>query len=168
MDKLRTLFGINRPVSSLSPERQESNVATSNQPFSTSLSDDSSPSNTAMATSGPMCFRIANIPSTWSQDDLLNSLKKIDSSLDSNGYELSLFPACQGSSQTALLNFDSCTEYFQRLKPNDFNNLKVPNGAGMVWLTIDCHFYDLTPLNSPGEKTIAELASPWTVILPSC
>jgi predicted Zn-ribbon and HTH transcriptional regulator len=115
-----------------------------------------------------MCFRIANIPSTWNQDDLLNSLKKIDPSLDSNGYELSLFPACQGSSQTALLNFDRCTECFQRLKPNDFNNVKVSNGPGMVWLTIDCHFYDLTPLNSPGEEVIAESASSWTVILSSC
>ncbi|KAF8536358.1 hypothetical protein BDD12DRAFT_290351 [Trichophaea hybrida] len=107
----------------------------------------------------PKCFRIANVPPTWSRDDLLDSLRKIDSSLarrDSHEYQLSLYPACYGSTQTALLNLCTCSEYFQQLKPNDFNYVKTSSGTQLV---IDSHFYDLTPLNSPGDYVVADVVA---------
>ncbi|KAF8545022.1 hypothetical protein BDD12DRAFT_800667 [Trichophaea hybrida] len=54
--------------------------------------------------------------------------------------------ACFGSTQTALLNLDICTEYFQRLKPDESKHEEASDGA---LLTIDSHFSDLTPLNIP-------------------
>jgi len=105
----------------------------------------------------PKCFRIANVPFTWRRDDLLNSLQKIDPSLerkDLHELQLSLYPACFGSTQTALLNLRPCTEYFQQLKSDDFNYVSTSGGTDLV---IDSHFYDLTPLNTPGKKVDAEL-----------
>jgi len=121
-----------------------------------------------MSKSKSKCFRIANVPSTWSYDHLLNSLRKIDPSLeqkDKYEYQLTLYPACYGSTQTALLNLHTCTEYFQKLKPDDFNFVSTP---GRVDLVIDSHFYDLTPLNSPGDEVVAELVLPCVALPCSC
>jgi hypothetical protein len=76
---------------------------------------------------------------------------------DKHEYQLSLYPACNGSTQTALLNLNTSTEYFQQLKPDDFNYVST---AGGVDLVIDSHFYDLTPLNSPRDEVVAELVLP--------
>jgi len=104
----------------------------------------------------PKCFRIANVPSTWREDGLLQALQKIDHSLGRQGahkYQLSLYPACYGLTQTALLNLCPSTEYFQQLNANDFNYVRTPDGVDLV---IDSHFYDLTPLNSSGDEAVAE------------
>jgi hypothetical protein len=169
MDKVRALLGISRPSSPTQSERRESNVArstyaalaaSSKQNFSTSNSDDSGPSKTRMATPGPKCFRIANVPLDWTQETLLQCLTKIDPSLERcDRPELSLYPACYGPTQTALLNLRTCTDYFQQLKPNDFNHVLIPNTVEREFLVIDSHFYDLTPLNSPVEGVAAELVS---------
>ncbi|KAF8538592.1 hypothetical protein BDD12DRAFT_884762 [Trichophaea hybrida] len=168
MDKLRALLGISRPSSPIPTERQESNVVgstysthvtTSTQDLSTFRIHDSGPSNIPMANPGPKCFRISNVPSTWSKDDLLNSLKEIDPSLErisSNEYQLSLFPACHGSSKTAILNFETCTKYFQKLKTDDFNYQRTSDGS---FLVIDSHFHDLTPLSSPEGKIVADVVA---------
>ena len=99
----------------------------------------------------PICFRIANIPSDWSNEKLLTVLLKIDPSLEITS-PLSLYPACCGTTMTALLNLATGTEYFQSLKPNDYNYVKITGGH----LVIDSHFYDLTPLNDPKEDIVAE------------
>jgi hypothetical protein len=100
----------------------------------------------------PMCFRIANVPSTWNKERLLTALLTVDPSLDKTS-QLSLYPACCGSTLTALLNQATCTEYFQRLKPNEYNYMKTSDGTHLV---IDSHFYDLTPLNNPKGGIVAE------------
>jgi len=165
MDKLRSLLGISRPSSPTPTEQRESNLAgstdnirttASTQAFFTSGSGDSGSSSIPMANPRPKCFRIGNIPSTWSEDNLLNSLKEIDPSLDrirSNEYQLSLFPACQGTSKTAVLNLKTCTPYFEQLEPNDSNYRETSDGT---FLVIDSHFHDLTPMNSPEGEIVAE------------
>jgi hypothetical protein len=128
----------------------------STQGILTSRSGASGPSNIPMANPRPKCFRIGNVPSTWSEDNLLNSLKEIDPSLEcirSNEYQLSLFPACQGTSKTAVLNLKTSTPYFEQLEPNDSSYYKTSDGA---FLVIDSHFHDLTPMNSPEGEIIAE------------
>jgi hypothetical protein len=98
-----------------------------------------------------MCFRIANVPCTWSKERLITALLTVDPSLDKTS-QLSLYPACCGTTQTALLNQATCTEYFQTLKPNKYNYVKTSDGI----LVIDSHFYDLTPLNNPKGEIVAE------------
>jgi len=103
----------------------------------------------------PKCFRIANVPSSWSKDTLLTTLKWIDPFLADQNVKLSLYPACSYSIQTqvALINLRRCTEYFRLLKSDRFNYEELSDGTLLV---IDSHFYDLTPLNSPEGDIVAE------------
>lgn len=102
--------------------------------------------------STPKCFRISNVPSDWNKEKLVDALRTINRFLDQN-LELSLYPACCGPTQTALLNLSTCTEYFQDLKPNEFNYVNTIEG---LLLVIDSHFYNLTPLNTPEDNIVAE------------
>ena len=107
----------------------------------------------------PKCFRISGIPQNWSKDDLLFGLLAIDPALEGQTYELSLFPACCGPTQTALLCLDICTEYFRLIGSTESRHERISgqeNGP-RVLLVIDCHFNDLTPLNDPGDEILAEL-----------
>jgi hypothetical protein len=63
--------------------------------------------------------------------------------------------------QTALLNLDGCTEYFQRPRPDVLNYVKIPSETSQ--LVIGSYFYDLTPLNSPGGNIVAGLVAPYIV-----
>jgi hypothetical protein len=82
---------------------------------------------------------------------LLKSLKQIDPYLEQKP-QLSLYPACCGPTQTALLNLQACSAYFQNLKSNDFNYVTFKE----TLLVIDSHFFDLTPLNTPEGEIYAE------------
>jgi hypothetical protein len=106
----------------------------------------------------PKCFRISGVPPNWSKGDLLAALQDIDPSLNGQNHQLSLYLACCGPTQTALLYLYTCTKYFQNLKPNEDNYAKTNkvNGTDVV-LVLDCHFYDLTPLNNPKSEIVAEL-----------
>jgi len=109
--------------------------------------------------SAPMCFRIAGVPLDWTDEELLRALQEFDPSLRSrNAIELSLYPACFGSTQTALLNLRHFGDYFQNFPPNEprYERIARPNEP-LSWVTIDSHFYDLTPLNNPEADVIAEL-----------
>jgi hypothetical protein len=110
----------------------------------------------------PRCFRISSVPLNWSKDDLLVGLQAIDPFLKSQPHQLSLFPACCGPTQTALLCLDICTEYFRHLNPNESRYEWVPGKGARpkVLLMLDCHFYDLTPLNNPGDEITAESVEP--------
>ena len=120
------------------------------------------PDSYAIATlsSRTKCFRVSGIPQDWEEDDLLGALQTIDPDLRrQEGLQLSLYPACCGSSQTALLELDT-TEYFQSLGPNESTYKRAfPAGRTEAVLTIDSHLYDLTPLNTPDEQIIAELVA---------
>jgi hypothetical protein len=104
------------------------------------------------------CFRISGVPQDWKEDDLLGAFQNIDPDLQNQEPQLSLYPACCGSSQTALLELDT-TEYFQSLGPNEsYERVSLASKTEAV-LTIDSHFYDLTPLNTPDKQIIAEFVA---------
>jgi len=106
------------------------------------------------STQGPKCFRISGIPPCWSEDDLLNALHTIDPSLTRQNCRSSVYPGCSDATQTALLNLVSSTEHLERHK-----HLQVPQSDNRIGalLTIDSHFYNLTPLNVPKGEVVAEL-----------
>jgi hypothetical protein len=114
----------------------------------------------------PKCFRIANVPLTWSKKNVYRVLHNADRSLKDHKHQLSLFPACSGATQTALLNFEICTKFFRRILLNRHHYLKVlaTSTSAEVRLVIDCHFHDLTPLNTPEGKIVAELVLPSATI----
>ena len=97
------------------------------------------------------CFRISSVPRTWKKRELLKVLKSSNDSLDltTGQYQLSLYPACSGSSQTALLSI-----------PGNLWNLERHGRKLIVMehsdLVMDRHFYGLTPLNNPGGEIVAE------------
>jgi hypothetical protein len=104
----------------------------------------------------PKCFRISNVPLTWDEACLFDYLKSVDESLDrlaTDDYRLSLYPACCGSSQVALLNFTNCPIYFRRLHPGQDHSVQRKDSD----IVLDSHFYGLTPLNIPEGDIVAEL-----------
>jgi len=104
----------------------------------------------------PMCFRISNVPRMWSEDELLQVFQSFDDSLDlaTGQYRLSLYPACCGPSQTALLNLQ-CPGNSWDLKPNKDQLI----GRGDLDLVMDRHFYGLTPLNTPEGEIVADVVA---------
>jgi hypothetical protein len=129
-----------------------------NSPLTAARAD---PNSYAIATpnSRTKCFRISGIPQDWEEDDLLGALQTIDPELQNQKSQLSLYPACSGSSQTALLELDP-TKYFQNLRLNESTYTSIfPGSKTEAVLTIDSHFYGLTPLNTPNKQIIAELVA---------
>jgi hypothetical protein len=123
--------------------------------------DRADPNSYAIATpsSRTKCFRISGIPQDWKEDDLLGALRTIDPDLRNQESQLSLYPACCSSSQTALLELDT-TKYFESLGPNGSYERVSPPSKTEAVLTVDSDFYGLTPLNTPDKQIIAELAAP--------
>jgi hypothetical protein len=120
------------------------------------ISSDAAANNTAASNNAkpaPKCFRIANVPAGWDAEKLLGTLQLVDPFLADQQPQLSLFPACSSTTQTALINLYPCTGYFQSLKPNDDNYLHTSDGTLLV---IDYHFHHLTPLNAPESQIVAE------------
>jgi len=137
---------------------KRTNIA-DNGPPTTARAD---PNSYAIATlySRTKCFRISGIPQDWKEDSLLGALQTIDPDLQNQKSQLSLYPACCGSSQTALLELDP-TKYFHSLGPNESTYERVfpTSKTQAVILTIDSHFYGLTPLNTPDKQITAELVA---------
>ena len=134
------------------PNYKRTNIADSDPPSADAKSYASS-----IATK-TKCFRISGIPQDWKEHDLLGALQNIDPDLRNQKSQLSLYPACCGSSQTALLELDP-TKYFQSLGPNESYHPVSPPSKTEAVLTIDSDFYGLTPLNTPDKRIIAELAA---------
>jgi hypothetical protein len=117
-----------------------------------SSSLDSDPSTVHMGIAGSTCFRITNVPQEWNRKKLLDALMEVDPVLQHLNFQISLYPCVDSSqTQTALLNLETCTEYF--VKSDHSNYLTMSNGTLLVF---DSHFYDLTPLNSPEGEIVAE------------
>ncbi|MDX6610812.1 MAG: hypothetical protein QOF85_2829, partial [Solirubrobacterales bacterium] len=53
-------------------------------------------------TPGPKCFRISGVPQDWSEVELIDALRATDWFVNDNSYQLSIYPACYGFTQTAL------------------------------------------------------------------
>jgi len=102
----------------------------------------------------PVCFRISNVPPKWNEGELLQALQNSDDSLNiaSGQYQLSFYPACSGSSRTALLNLQ-CLGYSWNLQSNEDKLIRREGGSDIV---MDRHFYGLTPLNTPEGEIVAE------------
>ncbi|KAF8533001.1 hypothetical protein BDD12DRAFT_785076, partial [Trichophaea hybrida] len=132
------------------------------QQGSSCYADQSSHPTRAVSSPGPKCFRVTNVPPEWSKDDLLKSLRGFQPSLDHFDGPVSLYPACcDTTSQTALLNLKTCPDFFQDIGPNDTKHLKIQGQSlyKTVVLSVDSHFYDLTPLNNPEGEIVADIVA---------
>ena len=103
----------------------------------------------------PVCFRISNVPPKWDEGDLLQAFQTSDDddslNLATGQYQLSFYPACSGSSRTALLNLQ-CPGCSWNLQSNEVKLIRR-EGSDIV---MDRHFYGLTPLNTPEGEIVAE------------
>jgi hypothetical protein len=103
------------------------------------------------ASSKPKSFRILDIPDRWSKEDLRRALQTVDPSL-TDPYTLSLYPACQGTGQVAIITLPQPTEYFKQVAP--YQRIFAYVDEADLW--IDCDFDGLTPLNHPPDEIVAE------------
>jgi len=135
------------------PRRRTVTTQGSNDESRTAQLHEGSSSVSAIKRQPSVCLRISNVRPTWSEAELLQAFQSSDDSLDfaTGQYRLSLYPACCGSSQTALLNFQ-CPGHAWDLESNKDKLI----GRGDSDLVMDRHFYGLTPLNNPGDEIIAE------------
>jgi hypothetical protein len=99
------------------------------------------------------CFRISDIPSTWSEDCLVKVMKSTDPGFDEGMAKISLYPSCNGTGKTALLYLSERSELVQHLQTEKTTYLSEDPPINIV---IDSNFYDLTPLNTPKSPIIAE------------
>jgi hypothetical protein len=89
-------------------------------------------------------FRIQNIPSEWTKEQLLDALRKaptlVELGLDD---QITLHRSCYNATQVAVLSLSKYGKYFERI---------LSDGEGFIEdLKIDCDFYGMTQLNTPGE-----------------
>jgi hypothetical protein len=104
--------------------------------------------------SKPVCIRINAIPEDWTEHDIRGALQNEVDNFDTQKPKLSLFPACSGRSQTALLNLGAPSGFFLELKGEKHLELRTAEKDDFV--SIDNNFSDLTPLNDPGNEIFAE------------
>jgi hypothetical protein len=107
-------------------------------------------------TSPTRYFRISNIPSTWSKDHLVTVIKKQDPGIDEKTVKVSLYPSCNGTGQTALFHLGKRSALVQNMQTEETTYFTISSEGSPVIISIDSHFYDLTPLNTPGNRIIAE------------
>jgi hypothetical protein len=105
------------------------------------------------------CFRTSDIPGTWGKEHLVQAIKTKDPAFDEEKAQVSLYPSCNGTGQTALLYLSQRSKLFQNLETEETTYLSISSEDSTVNVTIDSHFYDITPLNSPGSPIIAEYVS---------
>jgi hypothetical protein len=102
-------------------------------------------------------FRLTGIPTGWTEVDVVRALKSLEPTIihDDQYPCLSLYPACAGSTQTGLLKLKDCLELYEKIKSDKIKlELSVEEENAIV--VMDGDFYDLTPLNTPGNEHIAE------------
>jgi len=108
----------------------------------------------------PICFRISNIPSSWSYGQVDDYLRKLEPTRQLQ-FQLSLYPSLSNTDgrQTALLNLSSGSDYFRCLDSHTSHYEKIANleqaissgEAEHTDLAIDSHFIGLTPLHTPKD-----------------
>jgi hypothetical protein len=111
----------------------------------------------SMASSTQHYFRISGIPAGWTEVGVVGALKSLEPTVVHGDQHLglSLYPACAGLTQTGLLKLENCLEFLEKLKSGQITlELSVESESAIV--DIDCHFHDLTPLNTPGNELTAE------------
>jgi hypothetical protein len=111
----------------------------------------------SMASSAQRYFRISGILANWTEVDVVDTLKSLQPPIiDGDQHpRLSLYPACAGLTQTGLLKLENCLELLEKIRSDQIKLELSVGGEGAI-VDIDCHFYDLTPLNTAGNELIAE------------
>ena len=98
---------------------------------------------TATIAKKPTCYRIQNIPKTWTLKALLKKLQTKYCSLEIQASQISLLPSYSNPNRnTALLKLPDCHEIFESRVVHN-----IPDGD--IDLEIDSHFHGLTQLNTP-------------------
>ena len=108
------------------------------------------------------CFRISGIPPHWDSERLEKALQAIDPEFDPMGAEVTgPFPDVYsyGCTQVALLDLSECTSYFT-FDPNQEKHKVINEDGRKVYLVLDNHFHDLTPLNRAKEPVQVESVNP--------
>jgi hypothetical protein len=102
-------------------------------------------------------FRISGIPASWTAVGVVGALKSLEPTIihDHQHPHLSLYPACSGLAQTGLLKLENCIELLEITKLNN-TRLELSVKEESAYVHIDDHFYDLIPLNTPGNEYIVE------------
>jgi hypothetical protein len=109
-----------------------------------------------MSLSAHHYYRISGIPTDWTEVGITGGLNSLEPTIvhDDQHLHLSLYPACSGLTQTGILKLNDCLELFKQVESDDIN-LEISVEGESANVGIDCHFYNLTPLNIPGNH-IAE------------
>jgi hypothetical protein len=105
--------------------------------------------------SGQHYFRISGIPTGCIEVSVVGGLKSLELTRihEDESPCLSLFQACNDSTQTGILKLENCLELLETTKL-DTVQLELSVEGENVY--IDDHFFDLTPLNTPGNEYIVE------------
>lgn len=98
-------------------------------------------------------MRISGIPRSWNRDHILDVLGTLDPtfSTDKSSQSLSVFPACHGDRQVALCEVDTSASLIRTVHKVHKGLSRVTAGEDNIQLDLDTQFYDMTPLNAPGE-----------------
>lgn len=95
------------------------------------------------------CFRLSGVPLTWNKKDVLRLLDDFGAA----DCQLSLYPAVNSPTQVGLLKLTGTLEDFRTYLTE---GERLLTSDGKILVTIDCHFYGLTPLNTFTNEPIAE------------
>jgi hypothetical protein len=110
-----------------------------------------------MALSVQRYIRISGIPAGWTDVDTICALKALEPTII-HGDEhprLSLYPTCNGLTQTGLLKLENCSEFLKKIMSDEIKLELSVEGKNAI-VDIDDQFYDLTPLNTVENEHIAE------------
>jgi hypothetical protein len=101
-------------------------------------------------------FRISRIPTGCTEVSVVRGLKSLEPTrIHDESPRLSLFQACNDSTQTGILKLENFLELLETTKLDQIQ-LELSVEGESVWVDIDDHFFDLTPLNTPGNEYIVE------------
>lgn len=109
----------------------------------------------------PICYRVTNIPKTWSESHVQESLCYLDalafSTSPTNPVNIGLFPSLFGETKTAIVT--TMQEACSGSSPRSFKVSDPTNNGDVVHLTIDSAFFGLTPLNTPKQDVVADIVA---------
>lgn len=95
------------------------------------------------------CYRISNIPHDWTDVTVFHNLGERFGIQKALKHELMLFPALDGQGKVGLLILTGMPAFFGKIQPETKGTEVVGPG-----ITIDTHFYGLTPLHWPLQGNV--------------